>query len=63
MIQTEQLTIGNVLFTRTWSDQGRYVVREGVEYDEAYDPTELNRIYAEGRLILPEEEILEEKNF
>lgn len=51
MIRTEQLTINGVQFTRTYSDSGRYVVRDGVSYDEAIDPAELGRIYAEGDLI------------
>lgn len=56
MIQTEQVTIGNVQFTRTWSDANRYVVRDGASYDEAFDPTELNRTYTEGDIIHDEEE-------
>lgn len=55
MIKTEQIMIKNTPFTRTWSDAGRYVVREGIEYEEAYDPTEFGRIYTEGDLIPPEE--------
>lgn len=54
MIQTEQLIIGGKDFTRTWSDAHRYVVRDGVEYEEAIDLTELHRVYTEGREI-PEE--------
>lgn len=34
--------------TRTWSDDGRYVVRDGISYEEAEDPTELGRTYTEG---------------
>lgn len=48
MIRTEQLTIGGVGFTRTYSDAGLTVVRDGVAYDEALDPTELGRTYVEG---------------
>lgn len=55
MIQTEELVIGSTLFIRTWSNAGRYVVREGISYTEAYDPAEFNRIYTEGDLIPPEE--------
>lgn len=51
MIRTETLTINSVQFTRTYSDSGRYVVRDGVSYDEAIDPAELGRTYAEGDLI------------
>lgn len=48
MIRTESLTIGGKSFTRTYSDAGRCVVRDGVSYDEALDPTELGRTYTEG---------------
>ena len=48
MIQTENVTINGRQFTRTWSDANKYVVRDGVSYSEAYDPSELNRTYTEG---------------
>ena len=41
-------------FIRTVSDEGRYVVRDGVEYSEACDPAELGRTYTEGDLMPPE---------
>lgn len=49
MIKTESLTINGRAFTKTYSDSGRYVVREDVEYSEAIDPSEFNRQYTEGR--------------
>ena len=48
MIKTELVTIGNREFKHTYSDAGRYVVRDGVEYAEAYDPSSFNYIYTEG---------------
>ena len=51
MIKTEALTIGTKAFIRTYSDAGRYVVREGVEYSEAIDPAAFGRTYTEGDLI------------
>ena len=51
MIRTENLTIGERAFVRTYSDEGRYVVRDGVSYEEAVDPAEFNRQYTEGDLI------------
>lgn len=42
-------------FIRTVSDAGRYVVRDGVSYEEACDPAEFGRTYIEGDLI-PEDE-------
>lgn len=51
MIITENLVINRKDFIRTYSDAGRYVVRDGFEYAEAYDPAELERTYTEGREI------------
>lgn len=51
MIKREQIEINGRMFTRTWSDEGKHVVRDGIAYDEAYDPTELGRTYTEGELI------------
>ena len=47
-IKTETVTIGSKQFTHTWSDAGKYVQRDGIEYEEAYDPAEFNREYTEG---------------
>lgn len=51
MIQTENLIIDNNTFVRTWSNEGRYVIRDGIEYEEAIDPIQFNRIYTEGNII------------
>ena len=51
MIKTENLTINDKALIRTYSDENRYVVREGVSYSEAIDPVELGRIYTEGELM------------
>ena len=56
MIRTETYEINGVPFVRTYSDAGRYVVRDGVSYDEANDPAEFNRQYTEGDIIRSEEE-------
>jgi hypothetical protein len=42
-------------FIRTYSNSGRYVVRDGVEYSEACDPAEFGRTYTEGDL-MPDDE-------
>ncbi len=47
-IVTEQYETGGRSFTRTYSDDHRYVVRDGVEYEDANDPTEFGRTYEEG---------------
>ena len=47
MIKTENLTINNRAFVRTYSDVGYMVERDGVRYSEAIDPAELGRTYTE----------------
>lgn len=55
MIVKEQFYVGEKLFNRVYSDAGRYVVRDGVEYSEACDPAEFEREYTEGNLMPAEE--------
>lgn len=55
MIATENFKAGERDFTRTYSDAGRYVVRDGVEFTEACDPAEYGRTYTEGALIPADE--------
>ena len=59
-IVTEHFMIGERDFTRTYSDSGRFVVRDGVSYSEACDPAEFGRTYTEGDLIPVEEGEAEE---
>ena len=47
MIKTEQLTINNKQFTKTYSDAGFMIERDGVQYSEAIDPSEFDRTYTE----------------
>lgn len=56
MIKTENITINDKVFIRTYSDSGRYVIRDNISYSEAIDPIEFNRVYIEGELITDEEE-------
>lgn len=51
MIVQETLEIGGKAFVRTFSDAGRFVVRDGIPYSEACDPAELGRMYTEGDMI------------
>lgn len=60
MIKTQTITIGGQEYTRTYSDDNRYVVRDGISYSEAIDPAYLGRTYTEGD-IMPDEEISEEE--
>ena len=55
MIKTENFTIKDKQFIRTYSDSGRYVVRDGISYAEACDPAEFERTYTEGD-IMPDED-------
>lgn len=50
MIITETYTLNGREFTRTYSDSHRYVVRDGISYSEANDPSEFGRTYTEGDL-------------
>lgn len=56
MIKTEM--IGDLI--RTYSDEGRYVVRDGISYEEAVDPPQFNRQYTEGDVIERDETSEEE---
>lgn len=51
MIVTENFKVGERDFIRTYSNSGRYVVRDGIEYSEACDPAEFGRQYTEGDLM------------
>ena len=52
MIKTEQITINDRQFTKTYSDSGFMVERDGVQYSEAIDPTELGRTYTETDVLI-----------
>lgn len=47
MIQTEIITINDRPLTRTYSDGGYYIQRDGVQYAEAIDPADSGRTYTE----------------
>ena len=55
-IKTEDIGGG---LTRTWSDAGMKIERDGVRYDEAIDPTDKGRIYAETDEPVPSEDATE----
>ncbi len=48
-IKTEYYTTreDGVVLSRTYSDKGMMIERDGVRYSEAIDPAELNRTYTE----------------
>lgn len=47
----ENININGRAFTKTYSNEYRYIVRDGVSYISAIDPSEFNREYVEGELI------------
>ena len=47
MIKTEQLTINDRQFTKTYSDAGFMIERDGVQYSEAIDLSEFGGTYTE----------------
>lgn len=60
-IVTETFELNGRQFIRTYSDAGRYVVRDGISYGEANDPAEFNRVYTEGNLMPVDESALSDK--
>lgn len=61
MIVQEHFDVNGRDFICTYSDSGRYVVRDGVEYSEACDPAEFGRTYTEGELMPLNESVLADK--
>lgn len=47
MIKIENITINDRMLTRTYSDSGYYIQRDGVRYAEAIDPAGSGRTYTE----------------
>ena len=47
MIKTENITINDRMLTRTYSDSGYYIQRDGVRYAKAIDPAGSGRTYTE----------------
>lgn len=47
MIKTEIVAINGKQFLRTYSSNGRKIMRDGVSYIEALDPIDLVRSYVE----------------
>ena len=47
MIKTEVVNIKGKEYSRTYSDSGLMIERDGVQYSEAIDPLNSGRTYAE----------------
>lgn len=54
IIQTVK-TLNGIEYDYTYSDAGRYIVRDGVSYEEAYDTLGSGFVYVEGDRIEPSE--------
>lgn len=59
MIQAETITIRGRQLTRTYSDAGRYIERDGARYAEAVDPVGSGRTYTETDEPIPVDTSLE----
>ena len=59
MIQTENITINGRQLTRTYSDSGHYIQRDGVQYAEAIDPADGGRTYTETDALIEVEHMTE----
>lgn len=46
---------------RSYSDEGFYIERDGVRYEEAIDPEGTNRVYAETAELFPVDELTAEE--
>ena len=55
MIKTEVITIKGKEYSRTYSNEGYMIEREGVQYSEAIDPIGSGRVYTETETKIEEE--------
>lgn len=56
MVRTEVIEIDGISYERTYSDSGRYVCRDGQQWEEAVDPLNSGRTYTEGDMVPDAEE-------
>lgn len=56
MIVNETVVINGVEYSKTYSDSGRYIERDGDLYVEAIDPIGYDRVYTETEIEIPIEE-------
>lgn len=47
MVKTEIIEINERQFRMTYSDENRYIARNGIEYEDAIDPIDTDRKYTE----------------
>ena len=56
MVIVETMTIGKNDFKHTYSDEGFYIEREGVLYEDAVDLIDSDRLYNETNILIEIEE-------
>lgn len=56
MLITKRITINNKYYMHNYSDAGFYIERDGILYEDAIDPLNTNRIYAETEIPIEQEE-------
>lgn len=63
MIIQKTVKINGIELIKTYSDQHRMIERDGIQYTEAFDPVDSNRIYIETEIEAPlsELEVLKEE--
>ena len=47
MVKTESFEQNGIWYTKTYSDKGLLIERDGVLYEDAIDPVGANRVYVE----------------
>ena len=60
-IVTETFYVGERAFVKTYSDAGRGVVRDGIQYTEVCDPAEYGRVYTEGDILPTDDSEMSDK--
>ena len=56
MIVAESVVINNKQFTKTYSDENKYIECDGVKYSEAFDLAEIVKVYIETNITIENEE-------
>lgn len=57
MVKTEEVVFHGETFSKTYSDAGFKIERDGIQYDEAIDPLNSGRVYTETNVPVEEEPI------
>lgn len=60
MIVQEFFEVNGTEWVHTYSDAGRYILRDGLRFEDADDPVSFGRTYTEGKFFDPDDsEVLE----